>query len=234
MSSIRVFYQNVSLADLDISDKDIIHKLKDVLRLAPGEQVFLFNGAGKEYSFIIEEISKKRLLLKAGGLNREEGEPLKKVILAYPVIKEERIDFILQKSTELGVWRFQPFFCRHSLFKQASDKKYQRWQKIVNEATRQSGRLWRPLVSPPLSFDDLITVDFPRRFAAAIDGAAAGEIDFPKAGEVLLVIGPEGDFSPEEYELFKQNNFQFIKLCDTLLRVETAAIFAAGLAVNIL
>jgi 16S rRNA (uracil1498-N3)-methyltransferase len=155
--------------------------------------------------------------------------PEKIITLGIPLIKEQKMDLILQKATELGAWSFQPFICQRSIREKPSTAKKERWMKIVQEATRQSERLWLAQINDVIDFSDLIKREFGLKLAASIEGQKI--MDIPKAhvNRTLLLIGPEGDFSAEEYEKLKTESFSLLKLSENILRVETASIIASGL-----
>ncbi|MCQ9204911.1 MAG: 16S rRNA (uracil(1498)-N(3))-methyltransferase [Omnitrophica bacterium] len=230
MCKARVYIEPAQINDnISLGDKDIIHKLKDVLRLKKGERVLIFDGAGKEYSYTIANLDKKKALFNKCKVLMDEKPPNKKVILGFPVARESKINFILQKGTELGVYEFIPFLCQRSLSAKPSQKKIQRWSKIVIEATRQSQRLWVPRVNSILDFAEIAVLKYKTKLAASIAGKSIPEKISEGYNEILFVVGPEGDFSPEEYSDLKKNGFNFISLSSNILRVETAAIFGSGL-----
>jgi len=230
MSKVRLFFPKYELCDvITINDKDILHKTNDVLSLKKGQHIYLFDGEGTEYRYQIIEISRKCVSLKKEALEQTGDTPLVKITLALPLIKEQKLELILQKATELGIWAYQPFICERSIRERPSSGKMKRWTKIVQEATRQSNRLWIAQINEVIDFDTLIKQDFSVKLAASIDGQNITDIAKEKCHKILLTIGPEGDFSPHEYEKLKDNGFLFLKLSENILRVETASIFASGL-----
>lgn len=230
MCKARVYIEPAQIKDnISLGDKDIIHKLKDVLRLKKGEKVLIFDGAGKEYSYAIANLNEKEALFNKGKVLMNEKPPNKKVILGFPIARESKINFILQKCTELGVYEFIPFLCRRSLSAKPSQKKIQRWSKIVIEATRQSQRLWVPRVNSILDFAEITALKHKTKLVASTAGKSISEKINGGCNEILFVVGPEGGFSPEEYSDFKKNGFNFVSLSSNILRVETAAIFGSGI-----
>lgn len=233
MSKVRIYIEPKGIRDfVEIADREIIHKVKDVLRFVEGEDIYIFDGEGKEYVYKIEAVNKNSISLRKERLEREENPPLRKVILGFPLIKEDKVDLILQKATELGVFAFAPFMCEHSLRIKPSEAKIQRWQRIVIEAARQSIRLWIPQIYGVRGVDDIVKSGYKVKLAACYEGKNLGELinsEQLKESEILVVVGPEGDFSPLEYEVLDKNGFLRLKLSSNILRVETAAIFVAGL-----
>lgn len=231
MSKVRVYIEPGKIRDLiEIEDKDTVHKLKNVLRLKEGEQVYVFDGKGKEFLYEVKSVDKKKITIKRGSVSRQNPAPRKKIVLAFPLTKEGKVDFILQKATELGVSGFIPYVCERSIKAKPSVSKLERWKKIVMEAVRQSEALWPPFVENIHGFNKLLESGYEVKLAASIEGKKIEDILDDKNKEVLIVIGPEGDFSPSEFKDLEKNNFKLVKLSSNLLKVETAAIFSAGLA----
>ncbi len=230
MSKIRIYIHPEKIENfIEISGKNTIHKLRDVLRLGSENELFVFDGQGKEYLYTIKDISQKQISLKKVRVSGKECFPEPKVILAFPVTKQERINFILQKATELGVSEFIPFTCQRSLSISSLSNKLMRWKKIVIEAVRQSQRLWLPTVNNILSFNKVIEKNYQVKLAASIKGDTLKNVLNMRQKEIFIIVGPEGDFAPREWSKLGENNFNFIKLSVNLLRVETAAVFAVGL-----
>jgi 16S rRNA (uracil1498-N3)-methyltransferase len=230
MSRVRLYFQASQIQDqMDIFDKEIAHKIKDVLRLRVDDEIFLFDGEGKEYSFKIIEIKNKFIKLEKSADTIKKEKPLIRIVLAFPVIKEEKIEFILQKATELGVDEFSPFICRHSIQKEPSENKFSRWERIAVEAARQSERLWLPRIHPVNKFSNLVQSEYDLKLAGVIGGQDLKIVKFPQKGSILLILGPEGDWSPEEVILLEENDFFKVNLSDNILRSETAAVFFSGM-----
>lgn len=230
MSKVRLFFPKDKLSDIVvINDKETLHKTNDVLALNKGEKVFLFDGQGVEYRYKIIETSRKSISLKKEGVERSEILPYEKITLGIPLVKEQKIELILQKATELGVWSFQPFISERSIQGNPSSVKKERWERIIQEAARQSGRLWLAQVNEIVDFDTLLKQDFNLKLAASIEGQRIAGTMKTKYPKILLLIGPEGDFSPDEYKKLKASGFTFLKLSENILRVETASIMASGL-----
>ncbi len=230
MSKIRIYIEPESVKDsIEVRDKDTVHKIKDVLRLKSNDSVYVFDGEGREYIYKIHKIDKSKVVLEKERQERQEPAVSKRVVLGFPVLREEKIDFILQKATELGVTGFLPFVSSRSLRIKPSVPKIKRWRKIIIEAVRQSGRLWIPEIGNILEFGKVIRQEFPIKLAASIDGDNPREVLSKNTGDILVIAGPEGDFSPLEYRELEMSGFKLIKLSLYILRTETAAIFAVGL-----
>ncbi len=230
MSKMRIYIKPEKIENfLEVSDQSVIHKIRNVLRLKPKQEIFVFDGQGKEYVYVIKDISKKCILLKKEKELKRRCFLSRGVTLAFPVVKEEKVNFILQKATELGVRGFIPFVCERSLRGKLAKQKLERWKKIINGAAGQSGRLWMPDISEILDFKEVLRSNYKTKLAASVKGERLSSILDDKKEDILVLIGPEGGFSPLEYSQLEGDNFKFLKLSSHILRVETASIFSVGL-----
>ncbi len=212
--------------------------LVDVLRLAPGGEVEVFNGAGT--------FSRALLVRDRGGYVLELGPSTQRLIPNQPVrlgvalLKGRKLDEVVRMVTELGVSTVEPFTCARSIPRpdDAGRARRTRWQKIAVEASRQSGRAAVPRIQPVRSFDELVresAQDPQRGGRALLYEAALGQtlltwIASEASVERLLLVGPEGGFAPDEVERAEQAGYAVLSLGPTILRSDTAAIVAAALA----
>jgi len=231
MSKVRIHLEKERIKDsIEIKDKELLHKLESVLRLKSREKLFVFDGEGKEYSYIVNEISRKKLKLSEGKLTTTSEGVKKEVVLGFPLTRENKVDLMLQKGSELGVSKFIPFVSTRALVQKVSDSKFARWQKIITEAIRQSQRLWIPKVCSPLSFKDVLSFDSCLKLYGKKGGITFNDALVNKEFKsVFIIVGPEGDFSSDEFEALNKNNFKGVNFSDNLLRVETAAICAVSI-----
>ena len=230
MSKIRIYIKPEQLKDsLLISEQDTVHKIKDVLRLKSTECIYVFDGCGREYLYFVKQVNKNSILIDKERLSRETSLNTKKITLGFPLEREERIDFILQKCTELGVFKFCPFISERSLKAKPSPNKFIRWQRIAAEAARQSQRLWIPQINEPVTLEDIDQPGFDLKFVGSLSGESLTKKIKKNFKNILIVIGPVGDFTENEYNRLKQRGFKAIKLSQNLLRTETAAAFSVGL-----
>lgn len=231
MSKIRIYVEPQKIGDfIKIDTMSIVHKIKNVLRLVENDEVFVFDGVGKEYSAKIKYLQHDSITLRLGALVREMPRLNVEIVLAFPLTKEEKIDLILQKATELGADRFIPFHCAHGLKGCPSENKQERWQNIVREAARQSERLWLPQLELASDFNTLISRSFEQKLFGDVAGEKLETALSPQAKTILLIVGPEGDFSPEEKQQLSQAGARSVSFSPNILRLETAAIFLTGLA----
>ena len=231
MSQTRVYFPQLA-KNITISDKETIHKLIHVLRLCENSEVMVFDGKGKQGAYIIKKVKNKELSLFLKGETKECKKKGWEVALAFPLLKKIKIDFILQKATELGTDYFYPFYSRYSLNFTPQESKLLHWQKVIIESSRQSGRLFIPKIMPVCSFSQLIKIKgYPLKFIACQKGreklTKEGFVSFKK--KVIVISGPEGGFSPQELNKAQDEGFKLFRVCANILRSETAAIFCAGL-----
>lgn len=203
------------------------HYLRQVMRLAPGQVMILFNGEGGEFTAEIIELHKQRavcLVQAYADVNREL--PLS-VHVVQAANRSEKIETVLQKATELGAAGFQVVSSERSQFKldaSKRDKRLERWQKIVLEAAEQSERTAVPDVLWHDHLKDMVVHG--RGFAlhpvGAVDwGAVRGELSGLEA--VTLAIGPEGGWSERDLQLLSGMGFESLKFGERVMRTETAA-----------
>ena len=212
------------------------HHLLRVLRMKPGEQLRVIDS---ENHVFLAEIRDENTLTILQPLEEDREVPCEVVLLAA-LIKGERWDWLLQKCTELGVSRIVPFHSSRTVVKveeQKTEKKVQRWQKIVQEAAQQCKRTQIPQVHEPVSLKQADQWLRDQNFVAYEDQALKGGslLSSMKQGKsVTLVIGPEGGFSSAEIGLLIQQGYQCCSLGKRILRAETAAVAAVCTAVSVL
>ena len=214
----------------------LARQLGRVLRLAPGAQIVLFNGDGFDYVIEITEIARNFSEGVVVARQARRGETALALTLYQSSLKNDKFEWVLQKGTELGVARFVPVISARSIVRPAAAllKKYERWHVILREAAEQSGRSRVPTLDEPLAIDDALVLAPGLRLLPY--EAGAGDADTPGllhakdgAGEVSLLIGPEGGFETGEIAIARANDWQIVSLGPRILRAETAAIAATAL-----
>ena len=202
------------------------HYLTRVLRLSAGDAVILFNGDGRDYTAEICEIQRQNVLLKLTGSRQPDNESTLKISLVQAISRGERMDYSLQKATELGVFAIQPLTSRRvevRLDGKRQAKRVAHWQAVVVSACEQSGRAIVPVVSTPISLAEWIS---------AADNAPCFVLDpladlklsqTPIEGDsVSLLVGPEGGFSEKEMLTLYDAGVTGVSLGQRILRTETA------------
>jgi 16S rRNA (uracil1498-N3)-methyltransferase len=213
--------------EVSILSKELAHQMEKVLRLRIGEMTLLFNGDGHEYLSRIVSFSKKgEITVHVESVTRNNISSSKELFLFFSLIKKDNIDWILQKGTELGITHFIPIISSRS---EKKDINTERATKILIEASEQCGRGTIPQLHSVMKLEETFnTFDFP--FIAFERGnEALSKEDFVNETSLGLLIGPEGGWTPEELEMFRNKKATFRSLGETVLRAETAAIAASSL-----
>ena len=220
---------------LTITGPDVNH-IRNVLRMKPGEELNArIGGDGREYRFGIEEISEQEVLCRLRFVKESDVELPVRIILFQGLPKADKMEWIVQKSVELGAAGIVPVEmsrCVVRLDASKKDKKAARWQTIAESAAEQSRRAVIPKVERPVSLKealalagqqtDLILVPYELQ---ETDGSTRELLDgIKEGGAVSIFIGPEGGFEPGEVERAKEAGILPISLGKRILRTETAAL----------
>lgn len=220
----RVYQANIQ----PTLDPTASHYLRDVLRCRVGNECILFNGAGIEIPARIIELSKTGVTVSLGpAIDHDRESPLS-IHLAQAMAKGDKMDWILQKATELGVREITPLWTDYSDVKLNPErlaKKLSHWQGILISAAEQSGRAFLPTLNPPCAFKDFAIID-PSFFLSPRATQSLSTLTQPSPQRICLCIGPEGGFSDAEENTALQKGMQAIRLGKRILRTETAAISA--------
>ena len=204
------------------------HYLFAVLRLQPGAKVELFDGQGGRYP--AEVISPAELLVGAKlPAEKSAGD----VVLVQALAKADKLELVIQKATELGVARIIPLATERAIVKLAAQRgaaRAERWRRIAQEAARQCGRADVPAVDEPCSWEQLFAelAREPDRRALLLHPEAELRLSAAVRGapKLLLAVGPEGGFSPEERERCATAGLLEVGLGPRVLRTETVALAA--------
>ncbi len=229
--STRLFVSSALSNGVELElDGDRAKYLGKVLRARVGDTLTIFNGDGPEWPATITSISKSSINL-ALGMSIDPGteSPLK-IHLVQGISRGDRMDFVVQKATELGVKRITPVLTEYGVVKLKSDRAEKRrdhWQKIANSACEQSGRTRQPLIDMPMPLKNWFGSKPPKVDAEVIlvpNAAAPLALIPPPETKICVLIGPEGGFSETEYGDAEVSGFQAVSLGPRVLRTESAAI----------
>jgi 16S rRNA (uracil1498-N3)-methyltransferase len=225
--SIPYFYEpsilsgQTSFTLSEISSKHCVQ----VLRMQENQRVDITNGLGYLFEATILTAHKKNTLVQIQS-EKFIAAPSQKITLGIGLLKNlTRLEWLLEKATEMGVYEIMPLLCDHTLFEKF---KLERFQNILQSAMIQSQQVWLPLLGTPVKFKEAIQNQKQTQKLIA-HCEASDKLDIKKivpSSDLLLLIGPEGDFSTTEIELALANNYQAIHLGPTRLRTETASLFA--------
>ncbi len=205
-----------------------LHHLR-VARVVPGEEVEVFDGRGRAWAAWLETVDEAGAVLRLGEERR--GAAGRSVVLIQGLPKGEKLDWVLQKSTELGVSAIWPVLTARSVSRpkpEAISARHARWQRIVEEAARQSGRTDVPEVTALRSLEDAVRALTAGVRLLVLDEEERSERLSAVAGEgaVALVVGPEGGLAREEVEALREAGGVPVSLGPLVLRTETAGLAA--------
>lgn len=211
-----------------IAPEKVAHYLTHVLRQKNGDPSILFNGEGGEYEAIIE-LEKKKVILKINTYRSVDRESSCTIHLGQSLARGDRMDFVIQKATELGVSSITPLISEYSVVKlneARSQKKILHWNNIAISASEQCGRTKIPIIYPPIPLEEWVLSSFSG--TSIIFDIAAKESckNIIKDTVFRIAIGPESGWDPHEILLLQTANFISCSLGPRILRTETAGMTA--------
>lgn len=209
-------------------DGDQAHYLGKVLRAKPGQQFVLFNADSGEYIAAVVGVSKRSVQLQVADTRQRAAETLLPTHLGLGLSRGERMDYAIQKATELGVAALSPLFTEHSevkLSNERADKRVAHWQKVAVSAAEQCGRCTVPLIHAPLNINDWLA-QVPAGQGFLLDHTGEAGFSGARPEQIFLLVGPEGGISPAEKALALDQGFACVKLGPRILRTETAPVVA--------
>ena len=211
---------------------DEAHHILDVMRLKVSDEVVAFDGSGKEYIGFVKEAGRKSLTIQISRTREAAGIASKRLTLIQAIPKKEKMDYIVEKATELGVGSIVPMITERTIVRWDDDKKdsaVKRWQRIAREAAKQCGRLDIPVIEPVRSFAE-IAKDIERYDRVLLAALSDGAIGLRQAlkdfngKDIAVAIGPEGDFTPDEIKSMRQANVTLVNLGRLVLKSDTAGL----------
>lgn len=215
-------------------DPEESHHLLRVLRLRPGQPLSIFDGRGREWDAILESVERGTARARLGAELRDRVEPELTVTLLQGLCRPERVEWVLQKGTEVGVSVFRLVAAERSEGPEPSPGRLDRWSRIVVEACKQSGRRRVPVLEAPvpLSFEPVETasafVADPAPGATPLGLLVRGAA--PR--EARIAVGPEGGFTPEEIHRLTDAGWRRASLGPRVLRTETAGLVACAIVLH--
>ena len=231
----RFFVDKVKAEDkyIILNDPTQLHHLRDVLRIKPLELVAVFDNFGNEYITVVNEIGNEAVKLEI----KEKRSPKDlgvSVTVACAIPKKVKMDDIVDKLTQLGIDCIIPLETERvivRLDKQKKIERFQRWNKIALSAAKQSQRSRLAVIKPISTLKDVFSFanEFDLKLIPTLEGSRkslkeALNQECKKIKKIIVLIGPEGDFTPLEIDLAKKAGFLLVSLGPHVLRVDTAAI----------
>ena len=213
---------------------DAANHIARVLRLKPGDPLTLFDGRGGEHAGRIEEFRKGAVIVAVGDRATAARESRLPLTLAQGVSRGERMDWVVQKATELGVTQILPVLTERSVVKldaSQAERKRLHWRGVAVAACEQSGRDRIPDVAIPLELHDVLAGVDSRDTCLLLSPAATQRVKDLKApaGRIFVLIGPEGGLAESEQRAALDAGFAAVRLGPRVLRTETAAVAALTL-----
>ena len=215
-----------------------------VLRLQPGSMVTLFNGEGGEHSATVQRMGRSDVVVRIDAHHLVEREPARAVHLAVGMPANDRMDWLVEKATELGVASIQPLHTAHSVLRLSGEravKKQAHWQSVAVAACEQCGGNRVPVIHPVRelaawlkgqpSHEPSPVLRCVLSLASGTQTLSASVAQLPSSHPLLLLSGPEGGLSPSEDAQARSTGFAPVTLGPRVLRAETAALVALALLV---
>ncbi|MCC8169761.1 MAG: 16S rRNA (uracil(1498)-N(3))-methyltransferase [Oscillospiraceae bacterium] len=223
--------ENISDTQIVIDNEDVNH-ISRVLRMNIGDEITVCDGRGFDYKVKITEIEDKKIICEITEKHKSDTEPNIEVTLFQGLPKASKMDYIIQKPTELGITRFVPcklLRCVTKLENQKAEmKKTERWQKIAEAAAKQSGRGIVPKIVPPMTLEqvieemrgyDICFAPYECEEKKNLRSVLRSKSEIKRAA---YIIGPEGGFAPSEIDKITSAGIDTVTLGKRILRTETA------------
>lgn len=223
---------NISPDKIIISNKEQVHHLRDVLRLKINDKITVFDDKGNEYNCVIDKLSDSVTLNIKERRQASEEKKYPRITIACAIPKRAKFDEIVDKLTQLGTDTIIPLETARVIVKLDRQKKLarqKRWESIALNASQQSQRSRIPVIAAVKDIKNVLlnSNDYDLKIIPTLSGARKylkEVLTGLSPRNILALIGPEGDFSPEEVNLAKEAGFIPVSLGDSVLRVDTAAI----------
>jgi 16S rRNA (uracil1498-N3)-methyltransferase len=235
--SVVITQKNKKNNIIEIIDKKDIHHLKNVFRIAVGNKIRAVDGEN-EYLTIVLDISSVQILLQIEEIRMDQYSQKLQVHMGISLLKNDKMEFVIQKLTELGVHTIAPIMTKRVvvqfLDKEKERKKLEKWNRIMIETLKQCQGVKKTSILPvqqlqqlDFSIYDLILVPYEGENQKTLKTLLANSSTAPQ--KILVIIGPEGGFDPEEIQFLKEKFAQTVTLGKRILRAETAAIVVGGI-----
>ena len=208
------------------------HYIGRVLRMAEGDAVQVFDGSGQEFRGTLAEVGKKRVLVQLNEQFAGQVESPLRIHLGQGLSRGERMDWAIQKATELGVNEITPIFserCEVRLKDERADKRLLHWRQVAISACEQCGRSTVPVIHPPLLLADWLK-QAEAELKLVLHPVAEPLVSHARPQTLAFLIGPEGGLSDAEVEQAKTAAYHAARLGPRVLRTETAPVVALAVA----
>ena len=225
----RYFSKKIENNRFTLTEEDTYHITK-VMRMVKDDKIEVVY---QENTYICKIVSLSPLVEAEIVEEIKNNQELKtQVTIVQSLVKEQKMDYILQKTSELGVDKIIPYCASRSVIKinEKKDKKVERWKSILKEAAEQSKRIKIPEIMNPINLSNLVKLsDYDIKFLCTVNESSQNLkkvlSNMVSGAKILFVIGPEGGFTLEEEKVMMENGFISISLGNSVLRTETASTF---------
>lgn len=228
----RLFYDPEISGDFHVLNEEESKHCTKVLRLGNGDEIYLTDGKGNMYKTEIMELHQKKTILKILETFPEYGKKSYSLQIAIaPTKNTDRLEWFIEKATEIGIDEISPVICKNS---ERKFIKPDRLNRIAEAAMKQSYKAYHPIINEQTDFVKFIkqSLNYEQKFIAHCEDEYEkiylGKI-LKKNSSAIVLIGPEGDFNPQEIELAKAAGFIPVSLGESRLRTETAGVVACGI-----
>jgi 16S rRNA (uracil1498-N3)-methyltransferase len=225
----RFYLPPAAWTETPFLDGDEAKHLAQVLRIQSGDTITVFDGLGNFAEARVLSVSKQRVDLMLE-LAESKPTPLPEITLVQAIPKGKNMDWIVQKAVELGVSKIQPLVTRNTIVS-PGDEKAEKWRRTALEACKQCAQFTIPVIEDPMTFDAWLKTTDPSELKI-IASLAENPQNFretlaahPEIQTISILVGPEGDFTPQETEAALSAGYIPVTLGDLVLRVETATLF---------
>ena len=230
----RYFSKTLNNNYFTLSEEDSYH-IKTVMRMKETDKIEVIYENNGYICEIVSIDTNVKCKIVDNLKTKEKNIP--NVVIAQALVKEQKMDYILQKTTELGVYSIIPVSTERSIVKldTKENKKIERWNKVLKEASEQSKRYDIPILQKVLKLEELIKLDIKYKYICSVNEksktikSVLSKLDINDT--ILLVIGPEGGLSKKEEEYLMNHGFESLSFGENVLRTETASLFVLS-AIN--
>jgi len=233
MDLIRFYCNPITGLIVELLGQEAKH-LSSVRRLAKGDKVELFDGLGKLAVAVIQSANNRKAVLKIEDIKIFPAAERRQLVIAVSFPKGERFDWLIGKCTELGVGRITPVIFERTVKQPKNPEILDRWNRLTIAAAKQCRRLFLPQIDEPMILSEALQV-LKRDYPQADFLIGSPDIKLPSlinrafnSSAQVAFVGPEGGLTGEEEKLLKSSGIEFVRLTDTILRVETAAMAFAS------
>jgi len=238
MSRFFVPPENIKRNEIIVKGAEARH-IAVVMRLEASDKIVVFDGTGAEYTGFIKEVNKKakKIIIEIVSTKRPFTGTLPEIVLAQAIPKKEKMDYIVEKAVELGVSRIIPVISKRTIVrpdKASGRKKTERWRKIAVAAAKQCGGMSVPKIDGITEYYEIVQHmdEYDLVLFACLNEDTISlkkAISSFSAGKILVFIGPEGDFAPEEILMAGRDNTRFVSLGRRVLKSDTAGVFVLSI-----